>query len=173
MLPVLVPEKKGLDRWTDRERDDGQEGDPVRVTFFPFEVHKKWFQFHSRWIKVSNAIETNVIVTCSRIDLALKLFLQTVLSINWNVTVIYGDLLQTIKTLFVSNKEIVIILWIIILLEQLYWIILNCYFIQSDAWKVEGSYLLLRLEILRYIKAIELFSSSVRHFILGRIQFMK
>ncbi|GBP85717.1 hypothetical protein EVAR_58760_1 [Eumeta japonica] len=36
-IPPRVPEKKGLDRRTDG-RTDGQQSDPIRVPFFPFEV---------------------------------------------------------------------------------------------------------------------------------------
>ncbi|GBP38556.1 hypothetical protein EVAR_96158_1 [Eumeta japonica] len=35
-IPPRVPEKKGLDRRTDG-RTDGQQSDPIRVPFFPFE----------------------------------------------------------------------------------------------------------------------------------------
>ncbi|GBP78761.1 hypothetical protein EVAR_63446_1 [Eumeta japonica] len=36
-IPPRVPEKKGLDRRTDG-RTDGQQSDPIRVPFFPFEI---------------------------------------------------------------------------------------------------------------------------------------
>ncbi|GBP36192.1 hypothetical protein EVAR_4336_1 [Eumeta japonica] len=36
-IPSRVPEKKGLDRRTDG-RTDGQQSDPIRVPFFPFEM---------------------------------------------------------------------------------------------------------------------------------------
>ncbi|GBP88215.1 hypothetical protein EVAR_89870_1 [Eumeta japonica] len=36
-IPPRVPEKKGLDRRTDG-RTDGQQSDPIRVPFFPFEL---------------------------------------------------------------------------------------------------------------------------------------
>ncbi|GBP44523.1 hypothetical protein EVAR_86745_1 [Eumeta japonica] len=37
-IPLRVPEKKGLDRRTDG-RTDGQQSDPIRVPFFPFETN--------------------------------------------------------------------------------------------------------------------------------------
>ncbi|GBP48223.1 hypothetical protein EVAR_96812_1 [Eumeta japonica] len=36
LIPLRVPEKKGLDRQT-----DGQQSDPTRVPFLPFEVKKE------------------------------------------------------------------------------------------------------------------------------------
>ncbi|GBP58621.1 hypothetical protein EVAR_38860_1 [Eumeta japonica] len=42
LIPLRIPEKKGLDRQT-----DGQQSDPIRVPFFPYEP------LESRWSLVS------------------------------------------------------------------------------------------------------------------------